>query len=101
MATSCLTVTMETSLWRQFMKGDGAIGPHLLQSNEDGNHSQTGVQGPQRLADDGAKSPVRIGRLHSVSGRRRGGEQIADLNRRILSVHLATDLAYQSYRQAA
>src|SRR5690349_7607825 len=54
--------------------------PPLLERDQDRYHSGSGRLGLERLADDRAVAPPRVGRLHGVPGRRRGGEQVAGRN---------------------
>src|SRR5262249_34935328 len=72
----------------------------LLQRDQNGDQSATAAQWAQRLADDGAGREKRIAGLHRHTGRRRRRQQIAHLDRRDISIHLAEDLAHQGNRQA-
>ena len=56
------------------------------------------LEGTQRLSDDRSEGLERFARLHRVTQCRRGRQQIANLDRAILGVDFAKDLAHQRQR---
>ena len=68
----------------------------LLERDENRNHFLARFQRPQRLAENGAEGARGIARLHRVTGRRRGRQQITNFYRPVLRINLAVDFANQS-----
>src|SRR5260370_40082360 len=69
-----------------------------LEGHYDGNEPASAHARLERLTDHRAKRSRRIGRLHGMSWRRRGCQQVADGNGGQVSVDFAVDFPDQSDR---